>query len=384
MNISWIDTDEALVRMLEVLVGCDRYALDTEFHRERTYFPQLALIQIKFDKKIYLVDPTCVDLTQFGELFASDSLCVLHAAQQDLEVLNHACGSAPERIFDTQIAAGFIGMSTPSLSSLILSELKISISKGDRLTDWLRRPLTPEQKTYAATDVEYLFEIQDKLESRLNELERSSWVVEACEELRVRPAGPGDPEDAWLRVKEARALKGQSRGVAQAVCEWRERKAMTADIPPRRVLSDIAIVGIAQIMPATIEDLLKARGVEHRQIGGEVGRELLMAVELGKSVVVALPQIENDDVDKELRPAVGLITAWMSELARTHHIDATLLGTRNDILSLLRKSPQGRLSIGWRAEMVGKDIERILSGEAGLSFNGHGRLRLLPTNNPII
>ena len=384
MNITWIDEDEALTQMLDVLVGCDRYALDTEFHRERTYYPQLALIQIKFDKKIYLVDPTCVDLTLFSDLFASDSLCVLHAAQQDLEVLNHACGSAPKRIFDTQIAAGFVGMSTPSLSSLILSELKISISKGDRLTDWLRRPLTPDQKTYAATDVEHLFEIQDKLESRLSELDRLSWVVEACDELRVRPAGPVDPVDAWLRVKEARALKGQARGVAQAVCEWRERKAMGADIPPRRVLSDIAILGIAQIMPTTTEDLLKARGVEHRQIGGEVGRELLAAVELGKSVVVALPQIENDDVDKELRPAVGLITAWMSELARTHHIDAPLLGTRNDILSLLRKSPQGRLSIGWRAEMVGKDIERILSGEAGLSFNGHGRLRLLPTNNPTI
>ncbi|TRZ74218.1 MAG: hypothetical protein D4R95_01750 [Actinobacteria bacterium] len=384
MNITWIDEDEALTQMLDVLVGCDRYALDTEFHRERTYYPQLALIQIKFDKRIYLVDPTCVDLTLFSDLFASDSLCVLHAAQQDLEVLNHACGSAPKRIFDTQIAAGFVGMSTPSLSSLILSELKISISKGDRLTDWLRRPLTTDQKTYAATDVEHLFEIQDKLESRLSELDRLSWVVEACDELRVRPAGPVDPVDAWLRVKEARALKGQARGVAQAVCEWRERKAMGADIPPRRVLSDIAILGIAQIMPSTTEDLLKARGVEHRQIGGEVGRELLAAVELGKSVVVALPQIENDDVDKELRPAVGLITAWMSELARTHHIDATLLGTRNDILSLLRKSPQGRLSIGWRAEMVGKDIERILSGEAGLSFNGHGRLRLLPTNNPTI
>ena len=384
MNITWIDEDEALTQMLDVLVGCDRYALDTEFHRERTYYPQLALIQIKFDKKIYLVDPTCVDLTLFSDLFASDSLCVLHAAQQDLEVLNHACGSAPKRIFDTQIAAGFVGMSTPSLSSLILSELKISISKGDRLTDWLRRPLTPDQKTYAATDVEHLFEIQDKLESRLNELDRLPWVVEACDELRVRPAGPVNPVDAWLRVKEARALKGQARGVAKAVCEWRERKAMGADIPPRRVLSDIAILGIAQIMPTTTEDLLKARGVEHRQIGGEVGRELLAAVELGKSVVVALPQIENDDVDKELRPAVGLITAWMSELARTHHIDATLLGTRNDILSLLRKSPQGRLSIGWRAEMVGKDIERILSGEAGLSFNGHGRLRLLPTNNPTI
>jgi len=384
MNISWIDSDSDLSVLLDEMSGCSRYAMDTEFHRERTYFPQLALIQIKHNNKIFLIDPTSVNLQLFTDLFASDSLCVLHAAQQDLEVLNHACGSAPARIFDTQVAAGFVGMSTPSLSSLVLSELKISISKGDRLTDWLRRPLTADQKTYAATDVEHLFSIQDNLETRLIELERLDWVNEACEELRVRPAGPVDPSDAWLRVKEARALKGPARGVAKAVCEWRERKAMAADIPPRRVISDIAILGIAQIVPTTTEDLLKARGVEHRQIGGEVGRELLAAVDRGKALVVSLPQIENDDVDKELRPAVGLITAWMSELARTHHIDATLLGTRNDILALLRKSPQGRLSVGWRAEMVGKDIERILSGEAGLSFNGHGRLRLLPTNNPTI
>lgn len=384
MNVTWIETDRDLHSLLHEMVGCDRYAMDTEFHRERTYFPQLALIQIKHGNKIFLIDPTAVDLQSFSPLFASDSLCVLHAAQQDLEVLNHACGSAPRRIFDTQIAAGFVGMSTPSLSSLILSELKISISKGDRLTDWLRRPLTADQKTYAATDVEHLFNIQDNLERRLIELQRLDWVFDACEELRIRPAGPSDPTDAWLRVKEARALKGQSRGIAQAVCEWRERKAMAADIPPRRVLSDIGILGIAQIAPTTVEELLKARGVEHRQIGGDIGHEILAAVDRGKSVVVSLPQIENDDVDKELRPAVGLITAWMSELARTHQIDATLLGTRNDILALLRKSPQGRLSIGWRAEMVGKDIERILSGEAGLSFNGHGRLRLLPTNNPTI
>lgn len=382
MNITWIESDQDLQNLLNDMIGCDRYALDTEFHRERTYYPQLALIQIKFKNNIFLVDPTTVDLGLFAGLFSSDSLCVLHAAQQDIEVLNHACGSAPSHIFDTQIAAGFIGMSTPSLSSLILSELKISISKGDRLTDWLRRPLTPDQKTYAATDVEHLFDIQDKIEKRLIELNRLTWVYEACEELRIRPAGPADPSEAWLRVKEARALKGQARGIVQAVCEWRERKAMDADIPPRRVLSDIAILGIAQIMPKTIEELLKARGIEQRQIGGDVGRGLLTAVEMGKSVVVSLPQIDNDDVDKELRPAVGLITAWMSELARTHHIDATLLGTRNDILALLRKSPRGRLSVGWRAEMVGKDIERILSGDAGLSFNGHGRLRLLPTNNP--
>ena len=190
MNISWVDSDIDLQSLLQDMKDCERYAMDTEFHRERTYFPQLALIQIKHNNKIFLIDPIAVDLQLFTELFLSDSLCVLHAAQQDLEVLNHACGSAPMHIFDTQIAAGFIGMSTPSLSSLILSELKVSISKGDRLTDWLRRPLTSDQKTYAATDVEHLFDIQDNLEKRLNELERLSWVREACEELRVRPAGP--------------------------------------------------------------------------------------------------------------------------------------------------------------------------------------------------
>ena len=117
MNISWIDSDSDLQSLLQVMAGCDRYALDTEFHRERTYFPQLALIQIKHNSKIFLIDPVAVDLSLFADLFASDSLCVLHAAQQDLEVLNHACGSAPRRIFDTQIAAGLDRKSTRLNSS---------------------------------------------------------------------------------------------------------------------------------------------------------------------------------------------------------------------------------------------------------------------------
>ena len=103
MNISWIESDSDLSVLLDEMSGCSRYAMDTEFHRERTYFPQLALIQIKHNNKIFLIDPTAVNLQLFTDLFASDSLCVLHAAQQDLEVLNHACGSAPLRIFDTQI-----------------------------------------------------------------------------------------------------------------------------------------------------------------------------------------------------------------------------------------------------------------------------------------
>jgi ribonuclease D len=270
-------------------------------------------------------------------------------------------------------------MSTPSLASLVQNELKISLPKGDRLTDWLRRPLTADQQKYAASDVDYLFVLHDSIMARLNELGRASWAQEACEELRTRPNGPQDPTDAWLKIKEVRTLKPASRGVAQAVAEWRERKAMQHDMPPRRVLSDIALLGIAHAMPHSVDDLSSIRGLESRQIGGQVGQEIVDAVALGREREAKIPHTEHDDVDKEFRPAMSLIAAWIGELAREHSVDATLLGTRQDIMDLLRKSAHSRLSTGWRAEIVGRDIEKILSGEAGLSFDGRGRLRLLPT-----
>mgnify|MGYP006284460631 FL=1 len=270
-------------------------------------------------------------------------------------------------------------MSTPSLASLVQTELKISLPKGDRLTDWLRRPLSQDQQKYAASDVDYLFLLHDSLLQRLVELGRDSWAEQACEELRSRPLGPADPADAWLRIKEVRTLKSFSRGVAQSVAQWRELRAMRYDMPPRRVLSDIALLGIAHAMPRSIGELESIRGLESRQLGGQVGQEILDAVAAGRQNEVRIPQSDHDDVDKEFRPAMSLIAAWIGELAREHQLDTTLLGTRQDIMDLLRKSKSSRLSTGWRAEIVGKDIERILSGEAGLSFDGRGRLRLLPT-----
>lgn len=381
MKFEWISSDHELLEVLAQIKQEDRYALDTEFHREKTYFPQLALIQLKWGKMIALVDPLAVTLSLFGDLFQSQTLCVVHAAQQDLEVLNYACGSAPSKIFDTQVAAGFIGMSSPSLSTLVQNELKVTLTKGDRLTDWLRRPLTPNQCSYAATDVEHLLNLHDILIKKLQVLDRIKWVDDACEELRLKPAGPSLPEDAWLKIKEVRTLKGSARGVAQALGQWRELRAMRANIPPRRVLSDMALLGIAQAQPNNAEELFRARGVEQRQLGAEMTREVLAAVAQGGSQDVKFPVSDQEDVDKDLRPAVGLITAWVGELARTHQIDATLLGTRLDILQFLRRTPSARLAQGWRSEIVGKDIEGILVGSMGISFDGKGGLRLVPVSN---
>ena len=382
MKFDWISSDQDLTEVLAEIQQEERYALDTEFHREKTYFPQLALIQLKWGKQIALVDPLAVTLSLFADLFKSQTLCVVHAAQQDLEVLNYACGSAPNKIFDTQVAAGFIGMSSPSLSTLVQNELKVTLTKGDRLTDWLRRPLTANQCSYAATDVEYLMSLHDILLKKLGALGRADWVDNACEELRLKPAGPSSPEDAWLKIKEVRTLKGSARGVAQALGQWRELRAMNANIPPRRVLSDMALLGISQAQPQSSEDLFRARGVEQRQLGAEMTREVLAAVAQGVILDVKFPVSDQEDVDKDLRPAVGLITAWVGELARIHQIDATLLGTRLDILQFLRRVPNARLSQGWRSEIVGKDIDGILAGNMGISFDGKGGLRLVPVTNP--
>jgi ribonuclease D len=377
VSFDWVDSEKTLDDVIDRVLTSSRYAIDTEFHREKTYYPKLALVQIRWGTETALIDPLAVDPRRLGRLFASEILAVFHAAQQDLEVLRHASLEAPRNIFDCQVAAGFVGYSTPSLATLVQAIKKISLSKGDRLTDWLRRPLTEQQCAYAADDVAHLFDLHDDLTRQLNELGRVDWVSAACAELASRPTGPQDPSDAWLKLKEVRALKGPARGVAQALAKWREERAMRSDLPPRRVMSDMALLGISQRVPKSVEELANTRGVDDRHLSADYCREIMTAVRDGAKISVTLPSIDNDDVDKFARPALTLITAWVGELARKHKIDATLLATRSDITAFLRQSPNARLRQGWRATLVGDDLVRILNGEVGLSVDRDGHLKLI-------
>lgn len=373
----WVADQGEFENLLVELAAQPRYAIDTEFHRERTYYPKLALIQLAWGGQIVLIDPLAVDLTPIGSLFHSPALAVFHAAQQDLDVLTQVCGVIPNRMFDTQLAAGFTGYSTPSLLSLLQAELGVFASKGDRLTDWLRRPLTGDQQVYAAGDVAHLLELHDRLTAKLTSLGRLEWALEACEELRVRPTGAIDPEHAWLRLKDVRTLKAKARGVAQSVAAWRERRAAAADIPVRQVLPDLAILGISQKHPRTTAELAQARGVDERHSRGGFADEILKAVHLGLERDVELPVSETDELDRSLRPAVTLVSAWVSEVARAQRIDTALLATRSDIVSLLRGDPDARLAQGWRGELLGDGVRRLVAGHAGLTFDGRGGLRLI-------
>jgi ribonuclease D len=376
---TWVADDPALAALVDVLATQERYALDTEFHRERTYHPRLALLQFAWDGGIALVDPLAVDVKLLGILFDSDVLAVLHAAQQDLDVLTRSVGVVPRRLFDTQLAAGFLGYATPSLGNLLGGELGLRVAKGDRLTDWLRRPLTDDQRAYAVADVAHLLELHDLLVAQLVELGRLEWAATECELLRTRPTGPGDPDEAWLRLKEVRSLRGRGRGVARAVAAWRERRAASLDQPVRTVLPDLAILGLAQRPPRTIDELRQTRGIDDRHTRGAAAQDLLAAVQHGSANPVPdTADIDGDELDRSLRPAVTLVSAWVSQLARAQRIDTALLATRNDLVALLRGDADARLGQGWRAVMVGEDIKHLVAGESALAFDGKGNLRLLP------
>ena len=382
MTFRWVDDDATLSALIDELVTVPRYAIDTEFHRERTYFPKLALVQLAWhdahgETDIALVDPLAVDPRLLGKLFESDALAVLHAAQQDLDVLTHAAGAVPRHLYDTQVAASFIGYATPSLVVLVQGELGQTPAKGDRLTDWLRRPLTSAQQEYAAADVEHLLALQDRLDSKLAQLGRTSWALDACEELRTRPTGGINPDDAWTKLKDARTLRPRSRAVAQAVAAWREREAQSLDIPVRQVLPDLAILGISQRQPTTLEELSQCRGVDERHRRGRLGKEIIEAVLASKNVEPPKVGGGGDDLDRALRPAITLVSAWVSQVAKDERIDTSMLATRNDLIALVSGDENARLRHGWRAELLGEGIARLIAGTAGLTFNGQGGLRLI-------
>ncbi|HQV57503.1 MAG TPA: HRDC domain-containing protein [Ilumatobacteraceae bacterium] len=378
MSHRWIDDQGEFDALIARLCTEPRYAMDTEFHRERTYFPQLALLQLATPTEgLVLVDPLPLDLSGLRQLFASPALAVVHAAQQDLDVLTHACGAVPAHLYDTQLAAGFVGYGTPSLVSLLQGELKVSAAKGDRLTDWLRRPLTDAQRDYAAADVAHLLQLHDVLVAQTDALGRSEWVAEACEELRTRPVSGTSPDEAWLRLKDVKNLRPKARGVAKALAAWRERRAMELNIPVRQVLPDLAILGIAQRAPSTVGELSSARGVDERHSRGTNAQQILSAVAVGREQETEMRTYDVDDLDRTLRPAVTLVSAWVSELARRQKVDNTLLATRSDLVALIRGDANARLRSGWRAEMLGDQVEQLLQGNAGLTFDREQGLRLI-------
>jgi ribonuclease D len=373
----WIDEQGAFEQLCAELSHVEAFGFDTEFHRERTYYPHVALVQIAWDDQTVLVDPLAVDLTPFAAVLESDAVVVAHAAEQDIEVLHRSCGAVPRTLFDTQVAAGFMGYSSASLGTLVTGLVGEKLPKADRLTDWTRRPLAATQIRYAAADVAHLLELRRRISDRLRPAGRLTWAEEESAVLLARSIPDPDPTTAWWRLKEARSLRGSARGVAQAVAEWRERTAMRVDRPARFVLPDMAMAAIVHRAPASHDELEHIRGLDSRVLRGDTAEQILAAVRRGRELPddeIRVPKAA--DLERDLRPAVALVASWVAQLARDVKIDATLLATRADISALLRNDPDARLAQGWRADLLAEPIRLLVEGEAALAFGGKGELVL--------
>ena len=332
-GIRLITQQDDLADLVRELREVRRYALDTEFHRERTYWASPALVQIAWEHpgegavSIALVDPLALDIAPLGEVLAGPATMVAHAAEQDLEILERACGRGPSRLFDTQVAAGFSGHSSPSLSSLLHSFLGFDLPKGDRLTDWRVRPLTASQVDYAASDVDHLLALADALTGDLDSRDRLGWAQEECEALRARPHGPGDPRKAWWKLRDARTLR------AANLAESPRRSPRGGNGPPRHLISRSA--SSLRTSPCSPSPTGRRRVRTPSLAGGvwkaascapALAEEVMQAVERGKHLPTSeLVLPPADDVPKAIRASVALVMAWVAQVAREEHLDPALL-----------------------------------------------------------
>jgi len=377
LPVQWIDSDAALGGLVATLMDEPRYGLDTEFVAERSYWPRLCLVQLSWSQGVALVDTLACDAAALGDLLRGPGTMVTHAGLADLPIIERVCGVRPSVLFDTQLAAGFVGLGTPSLATLVFELLGTRLDKSHQLTDWSRRPLPDAVQRYAVGDVAHLFAMMDELAERLSENGRTVWVADECEALRTAPVSRQDPETAWWKVKGARSLRGESARIAQCVAAWREERAREVDRPARFVLSDLVLAGIVARPPSRAADLAKMRG------GGSlpepIVRGVIGAVEAGRAMdssKLHVPPRVGDDPG--LDASVGLLAAWTAQIASGEGIEARLLATRDDVKAMVNGRPS-RLDVDWRAEVVGDRLRELLTGDAVLRLvDGGRRLRLEP------
>ncbi|WP_072370473.1 ribonuclease D [Thermophilibacter mediterraneus] len=375
----YLSTYDQLEAFCARAAGSKVIAVDTEFLREKTYFPKLCLVQVSFGDEIAAIDPLAIDdLSPLARLFEDRSVTkVFHACSQDLEVILDGMGCVCAPVFDTQLAAAFLGLRQQvSYGALVEAYCGVRLPKAESLTDWSRRPLDPEQLDYAEDDVRYLPGIYGRMVSQLVEGDRLSWVLpemEAlCDPSRIRRA----PEEAYLRLRRAGSLTRRQLALAREVCAWRERSAAERDIPRKWVASDEVVVEICKRAPGSLERLRRIRGTD--QIPERDARGLIEAVARGQ----ACPADECPKVNRHLRPSpetegvIDLMYAVLRLVSERSGVATQLIATRDDLLDFLQDRESSPLSRDWRWELAGRTLARLLSGEVGLTVK-EGRIELL-------
>lgn len=359
-----VDRSERLAPALGALGRPAFLALDTEFVRERTYFPRLCLVQVADPdaRHVLLVDPIRVeDLAPLAALIADAQLPkVIHAARQDLEALLPLTGSPAAPVFDTQVAAGLLGFPAQvGYGELVRQVLGVELEKGHARTDWAARPLKPAQLAYAADDVRFLGPVATELRSRLEAAGRLEWALEDCAPLSDPATYRAAPEDAWRRFKGLDRLSPEERAVIRDLARWREERAVRRNLPRGWILPDDTLREIARLRPRTAAALAQAGSLP----GGAGSR---LAAEILEVVASARPEPEAPGAPGEERltpeqlDAMKRLQETLQAAARELRLSPEVLATRRDLTAIVRGARDVAPLSGWRRAAIGEALLRAL------------------------
>ena len=367
---------------------CDRLrgeafvTVDTEFMRERTYWPELCVVQLAGAEEVAVVDALApgIDLAPLGALLADPAVTkVFHAARQDIEIFLLRFGDVPRPLFDSQIAAMVAGFGDQVGYDALVSALTgAQIDKAHRFSDWAARPLSAAQIEYGAADVTHLRGVYERLGERLGRDGRMDWVAEEMAALADPATYRADPEAMWERLR-VRSSNRRQLGVLRAIAAWREREAQRANIPRQRMLKDETLLEIAATAPETPEGLARARGVSEGFARGRMGTSLLAAIAEAKSLPdSALPAAHTGREGPRPSPAlVALLKVLLAAKCEAHHVAPRLVASSEDIDRLAtEEAPAVPALHGWRRDVFGADALALKDGRIALGVDGR-RVRLL-------
>lgn len=352
------------------------FTIDTEFLRERTYYPKLCLVQVAPPEGAAVaIDPLAdeIDLSPLYELMADQSVVkVFHAARQDLEIFYNETGMVPAPIFDTQVAAMVCGFGESiGYNNLVANVCGISLDKGAQFTDWSRRPLTHKQLCYALDDVTYLRDVYHDLSAKLEKEGRTHWVKEEMSILTSDDTYKNDPYQSWQRIK-IRTNKGKSLAVLRELAAWREREAQRRDIPRVRVLRDETLADMAVHMPKNVDGLQRIRNMPKDVASGKYGVDLLSLIKKGLAVPEAeCPRsLKQKRLPSDLVPVLEMLKMLLRIQASEHGVAAKLLASTADLEELAQNDKADIPAMkGWRYDVFGKEALALKQGKIMLALS---------------
>ncbi len=375
-----IDTPDALQTLCGQLRGSEWLALDTEFIRERTYYPRLCLIQVSNGEVAACIDPIVLeDIRPFLDLmFDGSILKVFHAARQDLEIFWNDWQQFPLPLFDTQPAAALLGYGDQvGYANLVKQVLGVDLPKDQSRTDWSARPLDENQLRYALDDVIYLGELYLQMRGKLSDRERLQWLAADFAILADPATYEPAPGDAWKRVKGRQHLRGRQLAVLQTLAEWRENQARSRDLPRKWVMKDDLMVELCRRLPRKPDALARIRGVDAGLVRKE-GKTLLALVQQASQTPKEQWPVEKQrprPLTPQQEAMVDYLSAGLRLLAAEHELSPQAIATHKDLQRLVRGDADCPLLRGWRRALAGEPLQALMKGERQLD-NRQGTLAL--------